>query len=72
MASASPSSMDMLVSIKVILDGTTRRFKRPLGDLGVKSLETQVRHSRKATFYSLPLPHGGPNGFDFKTFFKTF
>jgi hypothetical protein len=36
--------MDMLVSVKVILDGTTRRFKRPLGDLGVKSLETQVRH----------------------------
>lgn len=64
MASASPSSMDMLVSVKVILDGTTRRFKRPLGDLGVKSLETQVRHNHKPTFYSLLLPHGRPNDFE--------
>lgn len=44
MASPIPATPDTLVTLKVNFQGTTRRFKLPLRDLGASSLEDKVRH----------------------------
>ncbi|KAH8893302.1 hypothetical protein GQ53DRAFT_108767 [Thozetella sp. PMI_491] len=43
MASVAPTTPDTLVTLKVNLDGTTRRFKLPLRDLGASTLEHKLR-----------------------------
>ena len=45
-----PVGPDTLISVKVIIDGTTRRFKLALRDLGANSLPTKVS---TALHYSL-------------------
>lgn len=42
MASPSTATPDTLVTLKVNLDGTTRRFKLPLRDVGASTLEAKV------------------------------
>ena len=44
MASTSQTTPDTPVTLKVNYDGTTRRTKLPLRDLGASSLEDKVRH----------------------------
>ncbi|KAI1497107.1 hypothetical protein F5X99DRAFT_34059 [Biscogniauxia marginata] len=43
MASSSATTPDTLITLKVSFDGITRRFKLPLRDLGVNSLENKLR-----------------------------
>jgi next-to-BRCA1 protein 1 len=43
MASAAPVSPDTPITIKVSVDGNTRRFKLPLRDVGVNVLEPKLR-----------------------------
>ncbi|KAI5926950.1 hypothetical protein F4810DRAFT_699245 [Camillea tinctor] len=43
MASSSATTPDTLITLKVSLDGVTRRFKLPLRELGVNSLEYKLR-----------------------------
>lgn len=45
MASSAPATPDTLVTLKVNFQGSTRRFKLPLRDLGASSLEDKVRHA---------------------------
>lgn len=45
MASSTPATPDTLVTLKVNFQGSTRRFKLPLRDLGACSLEDKVRHN---------------------------
>jgi hypothetical protein len=42
MASAAPVSPDTPITIKVSVDGASRRFKLPLRDVGVNVLEPKV------------------------------
>lgn len=44
MASSAPATPDTLVTLKVNFQGSTRRFKLPLRDLGVNVFEDKVRH----------------------------
>jgi next-to-BRCA1 protein 1 len=43
MASASATNPDTLVTLKVNVEGTNRRFKLPLRDLGASTLPDKVR-----------------------------
>ncbi|PSR91976.1 hypothetical protein BD289DRAFT_496919 [Coniella lustricola] len=43
MASSSPATPDTLVTLKVNFQGSTRRFKLPLRDLGVNVFEDKIR-----------------------------
>lgn len=43
MASSSQVASNTLVTFKVNLDGTPRRFKLPLSDVGINVLENRVR-----------------------------
>ncbi|KAG6359433.1 hypothetical protein INS49_012954 [Diaporthe citri] len=45
MASSAPATPDTLVTLKVNFQGSTRRFKLPLRDLGASSLEDKIRAS---------------------------
>ncbi|ROV93762.1 hypothetical protein VSDG_07001 [Cytospora chrysosperma] len=45
MASSVPATPDTLVTLKVNFQGSTRRFKLPLRDLGASSLEDKIRAS---------------------------
>lgn len=42
MATSTPASSDTLVTLKVNFQGSTRRFKLPLRDLGATTLEDKV------------------------------
>lgn len=44
MASSAQATPDILVTLKVNYQGSTRRFKLPLRDLGATTLEDKVRH----------------------------
>jgi len=67
MASSTPATPDTLVTLKVNFQGSTRRFKLPLRDLGATSLEDKVRHAiyqrrrhlhrRFRLIVPTPLPH---------------
>ncbi|KAI0601277.1 hypothetical protein F4775DRAFT_440408 [Biscogniauxia sp. FL1348] len=43
MASSSATTPDTLITLKITLDGVTRRYKLPLRELGVNSLENKLR-----------------------------
>lgn len=45
MASSSAATPDTLITLKVNFDGATRRFKLPLRELTVASLEDKVRRA---------------------------
>ncbi|KAK7739151.1 hypothetical protein SLS53_005787 [Cytospora paraplurivora] len=45
MASSAPATPDTLVTLKVNFQGSTRRFKLPLRDVGASSLEDKIRAS---------------------------
>lgn len=46
MASSSTATPETLITLKVSFDGVTRRFKLPLRELVVSSLEDKVSYSR--------------------------
>ncbi|KAH9906624.1 hypothetical protein F4778DRAFT_588234 [Xylariomycetidae sp. FL2044] len=53
MASSSATTPETLITLKVNFDGATRRFKLPLRELGVHSLENKLR-----AFLQIPLGTG--------------
>jgi hypothetical protein len=55
-AMATPSTNpDTLVTLKINIEGTNKRFKLPLRDLGASTLPAKVRLS-PSLFLLLPLP----------------
>lgn len=44
MASSAQANPDVLVTLKVSFQGSNRRFKLPLRDVGATTLEDKVRH----------------------------
>ena len=61
MASSSGVTTDSLITLKVVLDGSPRRFKLPLRDLGVHSLEKKVQFSFNQPFLDLVSDYTHPS-----------